>query len=149
MKIKACLTNKSDLWKTPKKIYDHFTKKLKFFDPCPSNPTFNGLKIEWEKNNFVNPPYSQIKKWIDKAIEEKIKGHYSVLLLPARTDTQWFKKLLDKGAKIYLLEGRLHLNDSKSAPFPSMIAIFNARTLIPIFSQILFLNKTEFWWNEP
>jgi len=62
MKIKACLTNNSDLWKTPKNLYDYYVTKRQWFDPCPTNPKFNGLEIGWKKQNFVNPPYSQIEK---------------------------------------------------------------------------------------
>lgn len=124
MKIKACLTHKTDNWATPKKIYDHFMK-INYFDPCPLNAKFNGLEIEWKEINFVNPPYSQIKKWIDKAIKEKEKGKHILMLLPARTDTKWFEKLCENNAEIIFIKGRLHFNDSKSAPFPSMLVRLN------------------------
>jgi hypothetical protein len=35
-------------WKTPKKLYDELDKEFHFdFDPCPPNPAFDGLNIEW------------------------------------------------------------------------------------------------------
>ena len=70
MRIKACLTSNKQDWKTPKNIYDHYMEH-DFFDPCPNNPKFNGLEIEWYYRNFVNPPYNEIDKWIDKALRER------------------------------------------------------------------------------
>lgn len=122
MKIEACLSKKTDNWKTPSFIYDYFVNKCGFFDPCPynENPEIDGLKIEWGGLNFVNPPYSKINKWVDKSIEEAKKNKVVIMLLPARTDTQWFKKIWNAGCAIMFIEGRLHFNDSASAPFPSM-----------------------------
>ena len=45
----------------------------------------------------------------------------SILLIPARTDTKWFRKLYDSKCIIGLIQGRLKFNDSNSAPFPSML----------------------------
>ena len=57
--------SKSDSWSTPKKLYNELNKQFKFddFDPCPlnENPEFDGTKIEWANNTFVNPPYSKLK----------------------------------------------------------------------------------------
>lgn len=93
--------------------------ELGYFDPCPYKSNFNGLEIEWKDKNFVNPPYSKIKEFVDKAIEEHKKGKVVVLLIPARTDTKYFRKLSNYGMDICFVTGRLHFNDSNSAPFPS------------------------------
>ena len=42
-----------------------------------------------------------------------------ILLIPARTDTKYFRKLVDYGVDIMFITGRLHFNGSNSAPFPS------------------------------
>lgn len=146
MNITACLTNNSDLWQTPKTLYQWFIEKG-WFDPCPSNPTFNGLEIEWKELNFVNPPYSEIDKWVDKAIEESKKQKESTLLIPARTDTMWFKKLYDHGVLIQLLNGRLKFNDGKYvAPFPSMLVTIPS---YPRYStNIYLLSKHERFWEK-
>ena len=73
MNIKGCYSHKSDIWETPKEIYNFYMSRV-FFDPCPINPTFDGLNIEWKDRNFVNPPYSQLLAWVHKAIEERAKG---------------------------------------------------------------------------
>lgn len=121
-------SRKSDNWTTPKVIYNMFMEQ-NYFDPCPLNSNFNGLEIEWKKKNFVNPPYSKIKQFIEKSIIEHKKGKKVVLLIPARTDTRYFRKLVDYGCNILFITGRLHFNESNSAPFPSCyIELTNAIT---------------------
>lgn len=124
-KLKGCFMHESDHWKTPKKMYDWYTKECEYFDPCPYKcESFDGLEIKWPKNVFVNPPYSQIEKWVDKAIEEHKRQPNSdiVLLVPARTDTKWFAKIMKHASQVKFLTGRLHFNDDKNpAPFPSIL----------------------------
>ena len=125
MNTEVMFSKKSDLWKTPSKIYNWYMEH-NFFDPCPVNPDFDGLKIEWKEYNFVNPPYSQISKWIDKAIEENKKKKVVVMLLPARTDTKWFHDYVLPHGEIEFLKGRIRfVGATKDAPFPSMIVVFN------------------------
>ena len=145
LKIKACLTNKSDLWKTPKNIYNYFANR-NYFDPCPCNPQFNGLEIEWKEKNFVNPPYSKIKQWIKKAIYEKNKGKISVLLIPARTDTKWFRELVINNSNFIFIQGRLHFDDKGPAPFPSMLVGISNMLDYPKFE---YLTKEQFkkWFD--
>jgi site-specific DNA-methyltransferase (adenine-specific) len=67
----------SDNWETPEWLYNKLNKEFNFdFDPCPLNAAFDGLKIEWGKSNFINPPYNRIDKpkFIQKAFEEWQKG---------------------------------------------------------------------------
>lgn len=119
----------SDNWATPKYLYNKYINDH-FFDPCPLNSKFNGLDIDWGYKNFVNPPYSKIKLFIDKSIEEHKKGKEIILLIPARTDTKYFKKLVEYGCEIIFIIGRLHFNDSNSAPFPScLIKLTNKKTI--------------------
>lgn len=115
---KILFSKNSDNWATPKIIYDYYMNN-EYFDPCPLNSQFDGLEIEWKNKNFVNPPYSKIKDFVDKSIEEHKKGRKVILLIPARTDTKYFRKLVDYGCDIFFITGRLHFNNSNSAPFPS------------------------------
>jgi len=51
------------------------------------------LKFKWSeiKSVWVNPPYGRgyIKKFMNKAIEQKAKGVTTVMLVPATLDAQW------------------------------------------------------------
>jgi len=117
-------TTKKTSYETPEYILN---KYMGFFDPCPRKHKFNGLKIKWKKKNFVNPPYSEKKAWIEKAIEEKKKGNTSIMLLPVDTSTEWFHELILPNAKIKWIRGRLSFN-GKTPPFASMICVFEGGT---------------------
>ena len=120
MKCEVFLSKNTDDWATPKFIYEQAMAKG-MFDPCPLCSLVDGLQIEWGKSNFVNPPYSQLKRWIEKSIKEHAKGRKVVLLIPARTDTKAFKLLFEYGSKITFITGRLRFNEANTAPFPSML----------------------------
>ena len=125
---KVLFSRNSDNWATPKVMYDFYIRN-NYFDPCPLNSNFDGLNIEWKEKNFVNPPYSKIKQFVDKSIEEHKKGKEVILLIPARTDTKYFRKLVDYGCDIVFITGRLHFNESNSAPFPScLVYLTNKQT---------------------
>ena len=72
MNIEVFYSKNTDDWRTPSSLYDKIMR-LGYYDPCPYKSSFNGLEIEWKEKNFVNPPYSQLKTWIIKAIEEAKK----------------------------------------------------------------------------
>lgn len=122
MNIKVMYSKNTDHWTTPKYIYDTYMK-MGYFDPCPYHSQFDGLTITWKKYNFVNPPYSQTSKWVDKAIQENTLGKEILFLIPARTDTKYFHKLLDHGAEVIFLKGRLKFGNSLPAPFPSIFVL--------------------------
>jgi hypothetical protein len=124
---KVHFSSQSDNWRTPEVFYKELDKEFHFdFDPCPTNPTFDGLSIEWKKSNFVNPPYSQIKAWLKKGWEEFEKGNLSVFLIPSRTDTFYWHTYCMQATEIRFIKGRLKFSGSKnSAPFPSALIIFN------------------------
>lgn len=120
---KVLWSRKSDHWSTP----EDFKNSLGVFDfdPCPLNATFDGLLLSWKGRVFVNPPYSNIRAFIEKACVELAKGNCKevVILVPSRTDTKWFHDLVIRyNFGIQFLKGRLKFGGSKnSAPFPSMV----------------------------
>ena len=86
----------SDNWQTPPELYNDLHNEFKFdFDPCPLNHNldlWDGLEIDWEISNFINPPYSRKLKdaFVKKAIAESKKNKLCVLLLPVSTSTILF-----------------------------------------------------------
>jgi len=114
--------------RTPKEVYDSLDKEFKFnFDPCPIDPKFNGLEVDWKENTYVNPPYGKLLIWLEKAKQEMDKGNCKVIvfLLPVDTSTRWFHNYIyGKAEEIRFIKGRLRFTDNKPAPFASMIVIF-------------------------
>ena len=129
-KFKGLMTSWRSDWRTPKILEEELDKEFHFdFDPCPSNPDFNGLDVEWGEVNFVNPPYGrQIGLWLKKGYEEYLKGKIVVFLVPSRTDTIWWHDFVMKAEEIRFIEGRLKFSEYyNSAPFPSAVVIFRKK----------------------
>jgi site-specific DNA-methyltransferase (adenine-specific) len=127
--------SKSDKWGTPKELYDKLNDEFHFdFDPCPITwkvGDVDGLTIEWGKSTFVNPPYSNVAKWIEKSYNEWKKGKTVVMLINAITDTKAFHKYIVNNAEIRFIEGRIKFvnyedPEKKSAPNPkaSIVVVF-------------------------
>lgn len=118
-----------DNQKTPGELYRELDAEFHFdHDPCPTNP--EGLREvdglgDWGKSNFVNPPYSEKRLWIEKAILEKLRGNLTVMLLPVDTSTAWFHDLVLPNAEIRWVRGRLKFHQSTTgAKFASMVCVF-------------------------
>lgn len=115
-------------WPTPVAVRADLDAEFKFdFDPCPIGGTEDGLATlltPWRgKRVFCNPPYGPgLGKWLERGLEADL----AVFLIPARTDTRWFHGIvLPKAKEIRFIKGRLKFgNATNSAPFPSMIVIF-------------------------
>ena len=127
MNAPTFFTSARQNWKTPKAFYRALDTEFLFdFDPCPANPTSDGLHTDWGQANYVNPPYNNIYDWVSKSVDEWRKGKTVVLLLPSRTGTKWFHRLvLPLATEIRFIRGRLQFDDSgRNAPFDSMVVIF-------------------------
>ena len=131
------MSSKSDEWTTPLDLFKKLNKRFQFdLDAAADNWNHlldewftkedDGLRQSWEgRRVFVNPPYSQIKAWAAKFIEEAGRAECIVALVPARTDTKWFQSILASADKVVFIKGRLKFGDGTgSAPFPSAIAIW-------------------------
>jgi len=112
----------SDHWSTPKEIYDKYINELGYSDPCPLHHE-NVEIIHINSSLFINPPYSEISKWVDYAITNHVlTNKHVVLLIPSRTDTKYFHRLLEYGCQLEFIKGRLKFGESKNgAPFPSVL----------------------------
>ena len=123
MKITACLSHNSDDWKTPTEIYNKFMK-AGYIDCFKYQSEEDETKNEYKNQKlFINPPFSKMKQitpWIIKQARKNIVA----LLIPARTDTNYFHELIKLHPTIYFIKGRLHYNDSNCAPFPILL-VFN------------------------
>jgi len=137
-RIDACLSSKSVEWNTPRHIAELAVSLLGTvdLDPCSDslvNPNISpkkwytkaddGLSKTWCGRVFLNPPYGrEIQQWVERLDSEYRAGHVreAIALLPARTDTAWFR-VLRRYPKCFV-NGRLTFGNAKNtAPFPSVI----------------------------
>lgn len=144
MNTNGIFSHASDHWRTPPEIYNFFMSHG-YIDPCPFMADFDGLKIEYKnKKIYINPPYSQMKLWSDYAIKLLGGGCKIVLLIPSRTETQYFHLLLEYNPKILFFKGRLHFNESKnSAPFPSCLIILEQGRTVKEYGTITSIQDLE------
>lgn len=116
--MKIIHINNDDNYATPPELYKELNKEFNFdFDPCPysEGEVDDGLRKDWGKSNYINPPYSDLKatgylksSFVKKAIEESKKGKLCVLLLPVSTSTKLFHEQIKPNAtEIRFLKGRI------------------------------------------
>jgi len=141
----ALLSSASPDWWTPPHILEAAREALGGridLDPCANDGPPNvpagrhftraddGLSRPWSGLVFMNPPYGrEIGRWTEKAIAETGRAEAVIVLVPARTDTRWFRPLFR--FPICFLAGRLRFIDGSGrprdpAPFPSAVALLKA-----------------------
>ena len=144
MNTEVMFSSKTDDWATPQDFFDELDKEFHFDldaaaddsnHKCASYYTKeqDGLSQKWGGGHvYCNPPYGrEIGKWVEKAYRESCHGSLVVMLLPARTDTKWFHDYILGKAEIRFIRGRLKFGNGKnSAPFPSMVVVYNKENKI-------------------
>jgi|TARA_R110000751_G_scaffold201188_2_gene306005 phage N-6-adenine-methyltransferase len=148
----ALFSRASDEWSTPNDLYTALDDEFCFtLDAAATaentkSPTFldrdrDALKERWglipshrstPPSVWVNPPYSRVRHFMAKAVEEAARGCTVVCLVPSRTDTKWWHESVwdaathqpRPGVEVRFLRGRVKFGDGKgSAPFPSAVII--------------------------
>lgn len=135
------MSSLTDDWPTPRYVFDRLNDEFHFdLDVCADDLNHkceryytketDGLSQEWNGMCWMNPPYGRtIGQWVKKAYESARGGVVVVCLLPARTDTKWWRDYVMKASELRFISGRVKFGDSKQgAPFPSVIAIFGTPT---------------------
>ena len=88
----------------------------------------NGLVLGWD-GDFVwcNPPYERLTPWVNKAINEHKadRAKRIVMLIPNRPGTKYWRAIVESGAAIFALDGRLHFGGAPDpAPFACALLIW-------------------------
>ena len=89
----------------------------------------HSVKRYYSHSYFMNPPYSDVAEFmkrmaIEMASNKSVRG---VALVASRTDTKWFHDyVLPSASEIRFIKGRVQFAGApSSAPFPSMIVVYN------------------------
>lgn len=137
-RLAPLMSSASPEWYTPQEILTRVVEVMGGIDldPCsnshddPNVPATHhyteeddGLSQKWHGRVYMNPPYGRvIGDWVNKLVSEFESGQVTqaIALVPARTDTQWFR--LFRPYLRCFVSGRLKFSDhDNSAPFPSAI----------------------------
>lgn len=130
---RVVFSSASDEWRTPSQVLEVLNQEFSFdFDPCPLGSQTAFVEV-WGRSVFVNPPYSDIRRFLDKAVFEIRSGRTSVavFLVPSRTDTKWWHEVvIPLSREVRFIRGRLRFNGVKqNAPFPSCVIVFDQESV--------------------
>lgn len=142
-------------WHTPANIIARVVRVLGKIDldPCSNDPDSpsvpaihhltvadDGLAHPWFGRIYMNPPYGrEIVQWVEHLCGQYEAGHTieAIALVPARTDSRWFRRLRDYPR--CFIWGRLKFSGmDNSAPFPSMAVYLghNLKEFVGVFNDI-------------
>ena len=149
MNREVMFSKASDEWSTPQPTFEALDAEFAFDVDCAATaanrkcPRWLGLDgefadaltVSWgpDMTCWLNPPYSRVRDFIAKSVQETRQGCTVVALVPARTDTRWWHDhVWDQrchrprpGVEVRFLQGRLKFGGMPSgAPFPSVVIIF-------------------------
>ena len=119
-----------NLWQTPKPLFDKLNLEFDFDCDVAANESnklcdsylnegINAITewVRWGKVSWCNPPYDNIKPWVEKAIQQHREGKTIVMLVPADTSVQWFKNAFNSCNDVRFISGRLSfINASTQKP---------------------------------
>jgi phage N-6-adenine-methyltransferase len=137
-------SDESDEWSSPRELVEPLDAAVSGFDldPCSgaeSSPfaaeTYteadNGLAQPWHGDVWVNPPYSEMWDWTDKAIEAVTAGGAESVCFLCKGDssTDWWQCAAMHATVICAIDHRLSFGDGEnSAPFASHVVVFGELT---------------------
>lgn len=119
-------------WGTPRSLFDPLHAEFNFTLDGASEPG-NGLlpkassadnPLPWyDERVFCNPPWSNIKPFVDLATFADI----AVLLVPARTNCRWFHHALELGAKVRFFKPKPKFVGAKHvSPVDCVLLVFDS-----------------------
>ena len=93
----------------------------------------NGLTKDWKRHKvWLNPPYGvpgngSLQQWVAKAWQSAQAGATVVMLIPARTNTNWFHDTCLTHGEVRFIRGRPKFSDAPHGlPQPLCVVIFRA-----------------------
>lgn len=149
-----------DLWRTPKAVFDYYDRRFCFTGdiaaselnalcPCYIDHESNSLSdgVNWFPRGWLNPPYSNIGPWVNKAIDQMKFGALTVMLLPADTSVKWFKTAFENCTECHFISGRLaFISEETGKPVPgnnkgSVVFIFDPNS--PMKRQVAMVDRDD------
>ena len=144
------IIGKHDEWSTPPDLYEWACKRfgvMPAMDVCANDDTVakcrlhitpknDGLGQHWPVDFFCNPPYSEVKDWVGKAISEVNRNNVTGLLLTfAKTDVRWWHEHIEGNGnvEVHFHNGRIKFwrngkPGPSAAPYPSVWIVIRPKT---------------------
>jgi len=133
--------------------------------PYYINATDDGLVKPWRGRVWCNPPYSNIRQWVDKAWAEWCEGRVEVIamLLPAnRTEQAWWQLCVEPYRtgpllRVHFLSGRRRFDRpgwTKPAkgdrpPFGLCLLVWGSESLYDNPTNLSAAAPRPTTWNDP
>jgi phage N-6-adenine-methyltransferase len=127
----------SDEWCTPEWLFKALDSEFGFTldgaatkenTKCSLYCTKNTLHDWSNQRVFCNPPYSNINWFVTQALRQT--QQIAVLLLPVRTDSDWFRLLVENKAELRFFRKRIKFLQNgvemSSPRFASVVAIIKS-----------------------
>lgn len=161
-----------DMWRTPKAVFDYYDRRFGFtcdlaasyenhlcehyFTAPDGKDNFGALNASPDDGCFTfdpgavfcNPPYSDIRPWVNTCIQmSEAIGQVFVMLLPADTSVRWFKLAFENCTECHLISGRLaFISEETGKPVSgnnkgSVVFIFDPFS--PMKRQVAMIDRDE------
>lgn len=140
----------NDHWATPPAFVAQLEARYGAFqlDPCATRatakaprfytPRQNGLLRPWDGRVFLNPPYSEVLPWVERAARLTRRGRCPLViaLLPPCVDTGWWHDWVLPYAQILWVRGRIHFlgengKPAKATRSPNVVAVYEGPHVAP------------------
>lgn len=133
-------------WETPQSLFAEINREFHFtLDAAASahnakvaryfTANDDALAQDWGNHTvWLNPPYGaksgSLQDWVKKAYAESVKGSTVVMLIPARTNTNWFHDFAIARGEVRFVRGRPKFGDATHGlPQPLCYVIFRPAAL--------------------
>lgn len=156
--LKPHITNNSgdNEWFTPSEYIEAARTVMGSIDLDPASNDFanrtvkastyyteenDGLTKTWSGNIWMNPPYSTglVKSFVDKLISSNF--NQAIVLVNNATETEWFRKMIDKASAFVFPSGRIRFekeDGAKNSPLQGQAFIYfgdNPDRFLEIFKK--------------
>ena len=142
-KLKTKFASAKQDWETPEELFAPLRSEFCFtLDAAASvhnakvqpflSSEQDAMVTAWGKQVcWLNPPFGKgypLSRWVSKAQSESLNGATVVMLIPARTNTNWFHDVCLKFGEVRFVRGRPKFSGSTHGlPQPLCIVIFRPR----------------------
>jgi len=102
----------------------------------------DSLKQDWGFGgwSWLNPPYSHITPWVEKAYLESLKGAKIAVLVPASVGSKWWSNWVDGKAHVLFVQPRITFVGHKD-PYPKDLALL-------LYTKYVKGGHYHWRWNE-